>query len=312
MYHGLREETDVTIDQLIMFVAVCENGSISSAAKSVFSSRQAVSKAISSLEAELNAALFTRSVGGVELTSAGKSVYTEAKIILDSRDRMLAFSLDTEDQEEDLRIGLAYGVMGALGTSLIEDFERQHPAIRLILSDDSDLAVEEKTLAGTYDACFAIEPIERTRFTVFPVFSETVYLQVYAGHPLFEKAEISLDDLKNQRFICPGPQQKGNESFLRWCSSAGFAPSIADTQGIHEFSSLETIAMREKSLFTAPESITVLDRPHVRTIPIPEDPIRWEASIAIPRGTAMTRGLTALVDFFSQAKPDTVSRQDPA
>lgn len=62
-----------------IFCVVAKTGNISSAAKELYISQPAVSKAISKLEQNLNIALFTRTSRGVTLTYEGKLLYSQVE-----------------------------------------------------------------------------------------------------------------------------------------------------------------------------------------------------------------------------------------
>jgi len=62
-----------------IFCAVAKAGNISSAAKELFISQPAVSKAISKLEQNLNVVLFDRTSRGVSLTYEGRLLYTQVE-----------------------------------------------------------------------------------------------------------------------------------------------------------------------------------------------------------------------------------------
>lgn len=289
----------MTLDQLVMYVAACESGSFSQAAKRTYATRQAISKAVMALENELGVVLLERTAIGVKPTDAGQAVLSQAHIMLQARDRILSEKGGRGRLEETLNVGCAYGVVGKLGPTLFSKFQEENPHLHLTFGDESDATVEKKTLEGAYDLCFAVEPVDRTKFAVFPVFSEVVYLQVYAGHPLFDKPEITVDDLRSCRFVQPGIQQKAHAAFLDWFEEVGISPNFIDTKGISEFSTLENFALLEKALFIAPESIACIDRPHVRTLAMPRGSLGWDASIAIPRGREITPGMSALIEFFA-------------
>ena len=61
------------LSQYRIFYAVAKTGNISKAAKELFISQPAISKAISKLEDSLGLSLFTRSSRGVQLTAEGRS-----------------------------------------------------------------------------------------------------------------------------------------------------------------------------------------------------------------------------------------------
>lgn len=290
----------MTLDQLMMFVTACESGSFGQAARQTYTTRQAISKAVTALENELGRELLVRTAVGVTPTDAGLKVLAQALVISQARDQILSMKRESDERlEETLRVGCAYGVMGKLGVSCFSEFRDANPHIHLTFGDESDDTVEKKALEGAYDLCFAVEPVDRAKFVVFPSFSEKVYLQVYAGHPLFNNASMTLDDLRSCHFVQPGVQQKARALFASWFELVGISPEFVDTAGISEFSALENFALSEKAVFIAPEYIASIERPHVRTFPPPVGSLSWDVSIAVPRDRKITPGMSALIGYFA-------------
>lgn len=67
-----------------IFYTTAEEGNISAAAKKLYISQPAVSKAIAKLEANVGAPLFTRSSKGVHLTYEGRILYENVKVAFES------------------------------------------------------------------------------------------------------------------------------------------------------------------------------------------------------------------------------------
>ena len=68
-------ETESTLSSYRIFNAVAEAGNLSKAAKELFISQPAISKAVSKLEQSLSVKLFTRNSRGVKLTEEGALLY---------------------------------------------------------------------------------------------------------------------------------------------------------------------------------------------------------------------------------------------
>ncbi|HTJ95492.1 MAG TPA: LysR family transcriptional regulator, partial [Pararobbsia sp.] len=68
--------------QLKALVAAADHGSIRAAARSVFLSQGALTKALKELEGEVDVALITRSTQGIQLTEAGRLLYVRASAII--------------------------------------------------------------------------------------------------------------------------------------------------------------------------------------------------------------------------------------
>ena len=71
------------LSQYKIFYEVAKAGNISKAAKELYISQPAISKAISKLEDSLGLSLFTRSSRGVQLTSEGEILFEHTKEAFD-------------------------------------------------------------------------------------------------------------------------------------------------------------------------------------------------------------------------------------
>lgn len=78
----------VTINQLRTFVAVCDAGSFSGAAKGLLRAQSAVSHAIAALEAALSVELFERDTRRAELSPAGRSLLPDARAVIARTEEM--------------------------------------------------------------------------------------------------------------------------------------------------------------------------------------------------------------------------------
>ncbi|MDW5316842.1 LysR family transcriptional regulator [Rhizobium sp. PL01] len=78
----------VTINQLRTFVAVCEAGSFSGAAKTLLRAQSAVSHAVSALETALSVELFERDKRRPELSAAGRSLLPDARAVIARTEEM--------------------------------------------------------------------------------------------------------------------------------------------------------------------------------------------------------------------------------
>ena len=105
------------IRQLRYFLSVAENRSFVNAATKLYISRQAVSKAISQLEAELGVELFVRDTSGAFLTPTGLLFYERVRSIIMELDN-LADQIRSTSNRYRQRIRIAFSI----GTvSLVED-----------------------------------------------------------------------------------------------------------------------------------------------------------------------------------------------
>jgi DNA-binding transcriptional LysR family regulator len=79
---------NVTINQLRAFVAVCDQGSFSGAARKLTRAQSAISHAIKALESAFDVELFERNTRKAQLTAAGHSLLPDARAVISRTEEM--------------------------------------------------------------------------------------------------------------------------------------------------------------------------------------------------------------------------------
>ncbi|MGH8227328.1 MAG: LysR family transcriptional regulator [Steroidobacteraceae bacterium] len=79
---------NVTINQLRAFVAVCDQGSFSGAARKLRRAQSAISHAIKALESAFDIELFERNTRKAQLTAAGRSLLPDARAVISRTEEM--------------------------------------------------------------------------------------------------------------------------------------------------------------------------------------------------------------------------------
>ena len=198
------------------FLAVCEAGSISAAAKRLFISQQSLSQHIRHMEKELDAPLFHRD-NPLTLTDAGRCVYETAETILSSLDRMeRKLSAIRAEKPYELVLGsLDYGTPDFV-PALIEAFlqneqnmmirTRQIPPGAIIPSDTSLVFAAREAGAG-----FTSELLFSDRLVV--CVSDALLFQVYDTDWMARKERLEQGDLAALK-RCPFARPPQNTPLL--------------------------------------------------------------------------------------------------
>lgn len=107
--------------QLRYFLSVADARSFVSAANKLFISRQAISKAISQLEGELNVELFMRDSNGAFLTPAGIMFYERVRTLVMELDNLSADMKNYGTRfHQHIRLAFSIGVMSLFEPRLLE------------------------------------------------------------------------------------------------------------------------------------------------------------------------------------------------
>lgn len=200
----------MTIQQLQYLLEVYRTGSISQAAKKLLVAQSSVSNIISGVENEIGFSIFTRSRQGVVPTTRGLRVLEQAGRICESYRLMVE---EAQPHCKHIRIGsAAYApISDAFARLAMECRDRQDIMLSHLTCSVSEVIDK---LAG-FDLDLGIvliyephlratEGLLRTKglqWTVGKTLPAT--LRVGAGHPLYNKADLSLHDFQHDILVDP-------------------------------------------------------------------------------------------------------------
>lgn len=187
--------------QLQYFALVAEEGQITSAAKQLFIGQPALSYQLKQLEDELGAKLFARQPHGIELTDAGKKLYSYSKQIL-----TLAQNAETEIREiqagqlGSVRLGSVSSSIGVLPSSRLVAFVKEHPGVALDILEDNTYGILDKLKNNLLDLAVIRTPYNRVNLAAIDVSDERMTavtrLGAFAG-----KETVKLEDLAGQPLV---------------------------------------------------------------------------------------------------------------
>jgi DNA-binding transcriptional LysR family regulator len=132
--------------EMVVFAKVVEAKSFSAAARSLGSSKSAVSKAVSKLERALGAKLLQRTTRSLSLTEIGAAVYEHCvRIVEESEEVELAVSRFSAEPSGNIKLSasVAFGQMHI--APAIADFLQRHPKVsaQLVLTNNLVNLAEE-------------------------------------------------------------------------------------------------------------------------------------------------------------------------
>ena len=142
-----------------IFNRVAEAGNISHAAKQLFISQPAVSKAIQNLEDNLKTTLFIRNSRGVKLTEEGNLLYEHTRNALDTiRRGEDGLKRIHELGIGHLRIGASTTLCKYLLMPYLDGFVRENPHIKITIENQSSSHTLKKLENNTLDIGLVAKP----------------------------------------------------------------------------------------------------------------------------------------------------------
>lgn len=221
------------IRQLKYFLAVAEEGQITSAAKKLNISQPPLSQQLKALENELGVKLFIRNSRNVELTEAGI-------ILRNKSEQILELVNATEKELKDLNRGLQGTLnIGTVGSSAItilpekiHKFHKKYPNINFQMWDGSSVRIMELLNNGIIELGFVRAPFNSklynslyiknnelknyTHDTMVTVAKAELYDDIY-------KDTISIKELENKPLII---HRRFENIITEACNKLGFNPKI--------------------------------------------------------------------------------------
>lgn len=164
------------LSDLLTFSAVARLGGITRAADELNTVQSNVTQRIKALEAEIGTTLFERHSRGMTLTGAGRRLlpYAQRMAAL-SREAMLA-ARDDGEPKGPLSIGSMETTAAVRLPSLLAEFHRRYPAVKLSLRTSTTADLVAHVLDGSLDGAFVAGPIEHAELETRIAFREELVL----------------------------------------------------------------------------------------------------------------------------------------
>ncbi len=143
--------TNLDMDVLRTFVTGFELGSFARAAKRLGRSQSAVSTQLRRLEEQIGSALVQKSGRGLALTTAGESLLSYAKRLLELNDEAVE-SVRGAEVAGWVRLGLPQDLAEHWLSTVLNHFSRAHPKVRVEVEVDRSAALTEKVVEGGLDS----------------------------------------------------------------------------------------------------------------------------------------------------------------
>lgn len=192
--------------QLETFVCVVEAGSFNKAAERLYISPPAVIKQINLLEENLDIRLFIRTHRGLQMTEAGKSLYQDAKYIIQyCKDSVTRARNAMQESEEIIRIGTSMMTPAQILVDLWPRLQEYCPDIkfRLVPFENTpenareilgNLGQNIDVVAGIFDETM----LQLRRCAGLEISRESICCAVSIHHRLAVKERLTVNDLHGE------------------------------------------------------------------------------------------------------------------
>ncbi|WP_120523082.1 LysR family transcriptional regulator [Arthrobacter celericrescens] len=266
------------IRRLALLVEVVEQGSITAAAELMLYTPSAVSQQLRKLEQEVGQPLLNRRSRGVVPTEAGQVLAGHARKIVG---QMKAAHADLEQIAGLKRGSLAVGTFPTLAGSflplVIRAFKKRYPAIGLSLRSARFDELVNDLQSGLTGLCLLWDyPWNRFHddtIRLTEVFHESTVLLVSRNHPLADREEIRMEELRKESWIVRAEAHPVVEVLQRSAHAAGFEPTIGFLA--NDYQEAQAMVSVGMGVAMVPKTAVALQHPDVRVISLgPDAPLR--------------------------------------
>jgi LysR family hydrogen peroxide-inducible transcriptional activator len=187
----------MTITQLKYVLSVAEYKNFTVAAEHSFVTQPTLSMQIQKLEDQLQVKIFNRAKKPIELTDVGEKIVEQAKVIVDESNRIF----DIVHQQKgyiggQFKLGIIPTIMPTLLPMFLNNFTKKYPKVKLIIEELTTEDILRKLTDGHIDAGIAATPLENEGIIERPLYYEPFVGLVPQNHRLFNKKQITSDELE--------------------------------------------------------------------------------------------------------------------
>ena len=267
------------------FVTVAEELHFTRAAERLHIAQPPLSQQIQALESELGVTLFERNRRRVALTPAGQRFLGHAR-------QILADTLHAADDARraargevgELRIGFTYSVpFTSVLPDLLRTYRQRTPGVTLTLhemfSTDQITALAEDRLDVGFVRHLARE--DTPGVTLREIHRDPLRLVINAHHPLADRPQVSLADLRHEDFIFY-PQDAGtgiHRSVAQMCRAVGYTPTVV--QEAREATTLIGLVAAGLGVTVLPSPLECVRMPDVRYLPLADPGAHISLAVAL-------------------------------
>jgi DNA-binding transcriptional LysR family regulator len=212
---------------LAVFREVAEQGSITTAARSLGYTQSAVSRHVSALESDLGVVLFDRMPRGVRLTEPGHRLLTHAYAVLDRLETARQDLADLELVETGrLRVGAFASADAALVPRALAAFRAEHPRVVVTLAEGLSADLLRRVLTDELDLAVVAPrgPVDDSRLVLRPLMDESLLVALPRGHRLARRRTLRLAELADESWIAGSATPE--ETLISAALRSGWEPHV--------------------------------------------------------------------------------------
>lgn len=211
------------IDQLRYFLQVARRASFTRAAEDLLISQPALSRSIQKLEEELGQPVFERKARSVSLTDAGTLLQARAQQVLTILEDTRAEITD-DGRSGRVRVGAIPTIAPYFLPEVLRQFADRFPQASVVVQEQTTDLLLKSCTQGEIDLAIVALPVPVRYLEVEELFQEELLLVVPPGHPLADKPQIRMNDVKPFPFVLLDEAHCLSDNIVSFCRQRSFQP----------------------------------------------------------------------------------------
>lgn len=210
----------MNIRHLRIFLAVCQYGNMTTAAKHLYISQPSISLAIAELEEHYGIQLFDRISQRLHITQAGEQFRQYAQHVIGLLDEMES-NIKNWDNVGELRLGASITMGNHVLPNLVSSFQKKYPDLKIRVYIYNSERIEQMVLENKIDLGF-VEHVSKQEFIHSHDFMKDHLTLICANdHPWAKKETITAQDLMEENFLLREKGSAGRDIFDSYLSLHG-------------------------------------------------------------------------------------------
>ncbi len=194
------------IDGLATLKAVVERGGVTEAARVLHVGQPAVTKRLRGLDHCYGTSLMRRVGQRLELTEAGKKVYTYACLVLDHQSALQDDLRQLKSGQDRLRLGVTLAIGEHILPDLLLSFAEQFPHYTIESRMGYTRRIQQRLATGLCDLALLEQAPDHPGILVQKWLDDELMLVCGSGHPLWGCEMIPVTELTGLKYVLREPE----------------------------------------------------------------------------------------------------------
>lgn len=215
------------LSQLQYFQTVCKYNNLTRAAGELHISQPGLTHVIHELEREFGLTLFLRQNKGLVLTEEGRQFLNESALLLEQAEAFSCRMKALGQANQVIQFGLAAASATLYFPSMMQEFHRQYPQVKVNIVENGSVANYQHILDGELDlALLSYGSSMSAAFGTHKIADAEIRLYIAGSHPLAGRQSVSVGELGQVPLVLPSEDSFLTTNTRKICAQHKTKPNI--------------------------------------------------------------------------------------